>query len=179
MTENELIVVPQTRSKKELELIENARELTRLLEDEKPHSVNEIYPIINKILKLLGPSTGLIPQDLKKGLGVAYACALAESDTATKAAYTRSALSLLRSCISISHGPVKQIVNTDFYIKMMGNEIQKVELARDEAMLDGLWLITYRAIDYITLQIFTNGYGEINSKGFNFTKSDTTNKETK
>ena len=179
MSEDEVTIVPRTRSKKEEELIKYARDLVTLLEDDKQHSPNEIYIIIQKITKVLGPSINLIPTDLKKGLGVAYACALAETDTATKAAYTRSSLSLLRSCISISHGPREQIKNTDFYINIMGEEIKKVELAGDEAMLDGLWLKTNRAIDYITLQIFTNGYGEINSKGFNFTKSDTTNKETK
>ena len=169
--EDEVVIAqPKTSTKQEKELLKYARDLVDLLEDDKDHEVKEIYAIMGKISKILGPSSNLIPQDLKKGLGVAYACALSETDTPSKAAYTRSALSLLRSCISIAHGPKKQIINTDYYIGLIGEEIKNVETGGEEARLDGLWLKTNRAIDYITLLIFTNGYGEINSKGFSFTK---------
>ena len=177
--ENEVAIVPQTRTKKELELIKNARELLTLLEDDKKHSANEIYFVLSKISKVLGPSINLIPTDMKKLLGVAYACAYTETEIDAKASYTRSALSALRAAILISHGPQKQINDTDYYIKIIGEEMKRIGVAGEEATLDNLWIITNRAIDYITLVIFRHGYAEINSKGFNFTKKEEPIKETK
>ena len=67
-----------------------------------------------------------------------------------------------------------------YYLKtLIPEEIKNVETGGEEARLDGLWLKTNRAIDYITLVIFRHGYAEINSKGFNFTKKEEPIKETK
>lgn len=156
---------------KEEELIIQAESLITLLKDEKQHGPKDIYIIINKIIKMLGPSYSSIPTDLKKTLGVAYATSLAENEIGAKAAYTRSALSLLRGAVKIAHGPQAQLNIIDSYIFSMEKEMKHIEECGEDAMLDKLWAKTNRANDYLTLMIF-NGYGEINSKGFNFTRKE-------
>jgi hypothetical protein len=173
MTGKLLEIVPQQKpqSKKEIELLKCAHELVALLESEKTKSVSDVYSIINKIIKIIGPSYANIPTDMKRGLGVAYASALGETEIGAKAAYTRSALSLLRGAVKIARGPKSQLNTIDNYIYTMEQEMKNIEEQGEEAMLDKLWAKTNRTIDYITLMSF-NGYGELNSKGFNFTKDD-------
>ena len=159
------------KSKKEIELLKCAHELVELLESDKPKSIPNIYAIINKMIGIVGPSYSNIPSDMKKGLGVAYASSIGETEIGAKAAYTRSALSLLRGAVKIAHGPKSQLTTIDNYIYIMEQEMQTIEQQGEEAMLDKLWAKTNRTIDYLTLMIF-NGYGELNSKGFNFKKED-------
>jgi hypothetical protein len=155
----------------EQEIYTQAELLLSLLKDEKQHDVKDIYVIINKMTKILGPSYTHIPSDLKKGLGVAYASSLAETEIITKTAYTRSALSLLRAAVKIAHGPKSQLDAIDSYIQMLEKEIKICETSGDEATLDRLWTLTNRAGDYLSLLVFS-GYGEIQNRGFSFTKKD-------
>jgi hypothetical protein len=172
MTEEIAVVPPQKpRSKKEIELLKCAHELVELLESDKTKSIPEVYTIINKMIRIIGPSYANIPADMKKGLGVAYASSIGETEIGAKAAYTRSALSLLRGAVKIAHGPQSQLSTIDNYIYIMEQEMQSIEQQGEEAMLDKLWSKTNRTLDYITLMIF-NGYGELNSKGFSFKKED-------
>lgn len=158
---------------KEQDLLIQAESLITLLKDERQYEIRDAYIIVNKMIKILGPTYNNIPSDLKKGLGVAYASSLAETEIISKTAYTRSALSLLRAAVKIAHGPKSQLDTIDGYIKMLENEIKTCETSGDEATLDRLWKLTNRAGDYLSLLVFS-GYGEIQSKGFSFTRKDTT-----
>jgi len=155
----------------EQEMYTQAELLLTLLKDEKQHGVKDFYIIINKMIKILGPSYTHIPPDLKKGLGVAYASSLAETEIISKTAYTRSALSLLRAAVKIAHGPKSQLDTIDGYIKMLENEIKTCETCGDEATLDRLWTLTNRAGDYLSLLVFS-GYGEIQERGFSFRRKE-------
>jgi hypothetical protein len=163
--------VTPVRSKQEEDLIFLSKKLVSLLEDEKDHEVKDVYMIIDKMVKILGPSYSSIPQDLKKALGVAFASALAETSIPERASYTRTALSLLRGAIKLARGPKSQIDKVDSYIYLLEREIKTIEQHGEEAMLDELWKKTNRADDYLTLMVF-NGYGEINQKGFSFERKE-------
>ena len=148
------------------ELLKLAKNLVELLEKEPQEDSKNIYDVINKIASTaIGVCPALIPSDLKKGLGISYASAIAETDIGIKAKYTRGALSHLRTAIILAHGSKKQLEATDYYIKKIGAEIQKIETCEEEPKTDGLWLVINRCIDYLTLMIFTHKYGEINQKG--------------
>jgi hypothetical protein len=148
------------------ELLTYAKKLVELLENEQPEDIKNIYNTINKIASVaLGVCPSLIPSDLKRGLGVSYASAIAETDIGIKATYTRGALSHLRTAIILAHGSKKQLEATDYYIREIGAEIRKIEMSEEEPRTDGLWLVINRCIDYLTLMIFTHKYGEINQKG--------------
>lgn len=151
-------------TKKE-ELLQYAKNLVELLE-KKDEDIKEIYITINKISStMIGVCPSLIPSDLKKGLGVSYASAIAETDIWPKSSYTRTALSHLRTAILLARGSKKQLETTDYYIELIGNEMKKIERSEEEPKMDGLWLIVNRSLDFITLMIFTHKYGEINQKG--------------
>lgn len=154
------------------ELLTQSESLVSLFKDGKQYEIKEVYSIINKIIKILGPSYNNIPSDLKKGLGVAYASSLAETEIISKTAYTRSALSLLRAAIKIAHGPKSQLDQVDNYIQILEKEIKVCETGGDEATLDNLWRYTNRVGDYLSLLVFS-GYGEIQEKGFSFRRKET------
>lgn len=158
---------------KEQDLLIQAESLITLLKDERQYELRDAIIIINKMAKILGPTYNNIPSDLKKGLGVAYASSLAETEIISKTAYTRSALSLLRAAVKIARGPKSQLDMIDRYIQMLENEIKICETSGNEATLDGLWKLTNRAGDYLSLLVFS-GYGEIQGKGFSFTRKETT-----
>ncbi|MFA5715215.1 MAG: hypothetical protein WC998_05720 [Candidatus Paceibacterota bacterium] len=158
---------------KEQELLTHAELLITLLKNEKQSDSREFNIIINKMAKILGPTYNNIPSDLKKGLGVAYASSLAETEIISKTAYTRSSLSLLRAAVKIAHGPTSQLEMIDKYIQMLEKEIKLCETSGDEATLDGLWKLTNRVGDYLSLLVFS-GYGEIQGRGFSFTRRDPT-----
>jgi hypothetical protein len=148
------------------ELLKLAKNLVLLLEGESENNTKDVYETINKISAVaIGICPSLIPADLKRGLGVSYATAMAETDIGVKATYTRGALSHLRTAIILAHGSKKQLDATDYYINQIGLEIRKMEMSEEEPRTDGLWLILNRSIDYLTLMIFTHKYGEINQKG--------------
>ena len=154
---------------KEEEIIKYAEELLALLKDEKEHSTIEVYLIVNKITGILGPEYALIPKDLKSSLGIAWAETIDEPNTYARAVRTRSTFSILRAAVKIAHGPKKQILQIDAYIKSIDDEIKKCEDQGEDAKLDELWKVTNNAIDYITLLAF-NGYGQIKGDGFKFSR---------
>jgi len=153
------------------ELLKNAKNMVDMLEDDKQHDPREVYIIINKIIKILGPSYSLIPVDMKKALGVAYATSIGEPEPVLKAGFTRSALGILRGTVVLAHGPKKQLNDIDAYIFAIDREMRRVDECGEDAMTATLWSLANRANDYLGLMIF-NGYGEINSRGFNFTRKE-------
>jgi hypothetical protein len=157
---------------KKQEILELAKELVTLLEDIDSHSISEIQIIVNKIVKLLGVNTNAIPSDLKKIIGISYSSALVETEISSKLSYTRSSLALLRSAVVISRGPTEQRDTIDAYIAEIEKEFANCERMGDEANFSELWKKINRSIDYMTFLLFNNGYGEIQSKGFQYTKKE-------
>lgn len=151
------------------EIIKYAEELIAAMKNEKECNVAEIYSIINKIALTIGPEFSLIPKDLKSSLGIAWAETIDEPNTYARAVRTRSTFSILRAAVKIAHGPKKQILQIDAYIKGIDDEIKKCEDQGEDAKLDELWKVTNNAIDYITLLAF-NGYGQIKGDGFKFSR---------
>jgi hypothetical protein len=176
MTEELIVITQKQRSPKEMELLKYAQELLKTVEGEGGYSNTKIFILINKIIKLVGPSFGNVPPDLRKALGVTYVTAAAETDIGAKSSYTRSALSLARAAVKIANGPKSQIDSIDNYIYKMEKEIAIVEEMGEEATFGTLWATTNRALDYVSMLAFS-GYGELNSKGFSFSKKEDSGKE--
>jgi len=157
---------------KEQDILKLAQDLVIMLEDTTPHPTIEAQMIINKMAKLLGPNTSAIPTDLKKIVGISYSSALVETEISSKLSYTRSSLALLRTAVVISRGPKEQRDKIDGYIVEIEKEFAECERMGDEANLAELWKKINRAIDYMTFLLFNNSYGEIQSKGFQYTKKE-------
>jgi hypothetical protein len=74
--------------------------------------------------------------------------------------------------VVISRGPKEQRDHIDGYITDIEKEFVSCEHMGDEANLAELWKKINRAIDYMTFLLFNNSYGEIQSKGFQYTKKE-------
>ena len=157
-----------TPEEKERELIKTVESFLFLLKDENPHTAKELQQCFEKIKKLLDPNFAVIPEDLKKSIGLATVASVAAPDPTLRADIVRGGLSLLRTAVLRAGGPytdehLKKIINHEKAISLKLKSISTESESQNEKI--DLYDVVWKAVSYLEFMCF-NGYGEINSSGF-------------
>ncbi len=113
------------------------------------------------------PDFDNIPKSLKNSIGVFCAQALTEVSIIEKSSYSRSCLSLLWKAVRAAHGPEKDIRNIVNAIKMINEEIARIEGSGEDAQMSNLFRITNATVDMCADLVFS-GYGDIGNDTYHF-----------